>query len=512
MPISCPHEDAKPVVSETIPDDNDSGSSFLDCAVEIAQAIHNLEARAEVISLIAIKYAESGHLDVAVDLLETIHDSYQRDQALAALAAKCIEVGASDYADRLCDLIEDDTAYALATEGMAVAYAESGAFEESIALAHRLTDSAPTLSRIALACVAGGHPVQALEVARSIDYPDLKAPVLVEVAAHALHDGRHAEAAELLQEAANAAEKIEFPEQRISTLVSIASLNGKCGEPAQGLDILARAHQLCKESENLAKDSALGQIAGGFAELHRYDQADEVIEEIENPFQFAHANVKLALECYQAGDSTRALTLLADALAIGRDEEVYGAETLMLRETLFYKLALCYATIGHREEGLQVICLMDSRDQQHRALGEIAKLYVRFGNNRQVFEVIEMIKDEYARVLCEMEIVDAFIASDQFDLADHMLPQALARAATIERANQRASALMEIAPRLARREQATKASEVLFEALAALQMIDDYYYQSHALMNLAGKYRELGPQPGQREQTVLEAMRLKLEP
>ena len=412
----------------------------------------------------------------------------------------------------LCDLIEDDTAYALATEGMAVAYAESGAFEKSIAVAHRLADSAPTLSRIALAFVAGGHPVQALEVARSIDYPDLKAPVLVELAARALHDGRNSEASEIMQEAINAAEKIEFAEQRISILVSIASLNGKCDRPTQALDILARAYQLCKESEDLAKDSALAQIAGGFAELHRYDQADQLIEEIENPFQFAHANVKVALECYQAGDSTRALTLFADALEIGRDEEVYGAETLMMRETLLYKLAVCYATVGHREEGLQVIGMMDSQEQQHRALGEIAKLYVRSGNNSQVFEVTEMIKDDYARVLCEMEIVDAFIASDQFALADHMLAQALARAATIERANQKASALMEIAPRLARREQVPKASEVLFEALTALQMIDDSYYQSHALINLAGKYLELGQQPGQREQRVLEAMKLKLEP
>jgi tetratricopeptide (TPR) repeat protein len=498
-------------VSETLRDDNDTGSNFLDCAVEIAQTIDSLEGRAEVISLIAIKYAESGQLNVAVDLAETINDSYQRDQAHAALAAKCIEVGAPDYAEKVCDLIEDDTAYALATEGMAVAYATSGAFEESIALAQRLTDRAPTLSRIALAFVAGGHPVQALEVARSIDYPDLKAPVLVELAAHALHDGRNPEASELLHETTNAAAEIEFADQRISILVSIASLHEKCGQAEDGLDILARAHGLCKESEGPAKDSALAQIAGGFAELHRYDQADQVIEEIESPFQFAHANVKVALECYQAGDSTRALTLFADALEIGRDEEIYGAESLMMRETLLYKLAVCYATVGHREEGLQVIGMMDSQDQKHRALAEIAKLYVRTGNNSQVFEVAEMIKDNYARVLCEMEIVDAFIASDQIAFADHMLPQALARAAKIERANQKASALMEVAPRLARREQATKASEVLFKALTALQMIDDRYYQSLGLINLAGKYLELGQQPGQREQTVLEAMTLKLE-
>src|SRR6266446_3577375 len=209
----------KPGVTETLPDDNDTGSSFLDCAVEIAQAIDNLEGRAEVISLIAIKYVEARWLEAALDLAETIHDSYQQDQTRAALAAKCIGVGAADYAEKLCETIEDDTAYALATEEMAVAYAESAAFEKAIAVAHGLADRAPTLSRIALAFVAGGHPVQALEVARSIDYPDLKAPVMVELAARALYDGRDGEASELLQEATNAADEIEFAEQRISILV-----------------------------------------------------------------------------------------------------------------------------------------------------------------------------------------------------------------------------------------------------------------------------------------------------
>ena len=498
-------------MDERVTEDDDAGTSFLDCALEIAKSIDSIEARSEIISLIAVSYAASGQLDSAVDLAETINDSYLRDQALAGVAAKCIEVGAADYAEKLSDTIEDDTAYALATEQMAVAYAESGAFEKSIEVAHRLAESAPTLSRIALVCVAGGLPVQALEVARSIDYADLKAPVLVELAAKALHDGRNPEALELLPEATRAAEEVEFPEQRISTLVAIASLNKKCGQEEQALEILARAHRLCNESEDLAKDPALAQIAGGFAELQRYDHADQVIEEIEDPFQFAHATAKVALEYHRAGDSARALTLLADALEIGRDEEVYGEQSLMMRESVLDELAVCYAMVGHYEEALQITGLMSSQDQQHRTLGEIAKLCVRSGNNSRVFEVTEMIKDNYARVLCDVEIVDAFIASEQLALADHTLSEALARTATIERAYEKALALMEIAPRFARREQAAKASEVLFEALTTLALIDDSYRQSHALINLAGKYSELGQQAGEREQAVLEEMKFKAE-
>lgn len=498
-------------VNERFADDHYPGNSFLDCAMEIAPTIETLEGRSEVISLVAVKYAESGQLEIAVDLAETINDSYLRDQALARIAAKCIEARDGDYADRVSEMIEDETAYALAAEQMAVAYVESGAFEKSIEVAHRLSESAPTLSRIALARAAGGFPLQALEVARSIDYADLKAPVLVELAAKALQDGRHPEALELIVEATEAAEEIEFSEQRTSTFVAIASLNKECGEEDQALEVLSRAHDLCIESEDRSKDSDLAQIAGGFAELQRYDQADQVIEEIENPFQFAHATAKVALEYHKAGDSTRALTLLAQAVEIVRGEDVYGEQSLMMRESLLEQLAVSYAIVGHYEEAIQVTGWINAQDRQHRTLGEIAKLCVRSGNSSQVFQVTEMIKDNYARVLCEVEIVDAFMASEQLALADHTLSEALARTATIERAYPKAIALMEIAPRFAHREHAAKAAEILFEALTTLALIDDSYRQSQALINLAGKYLELGLEAGEREQAVLEEITRKLD-
>jgi tetratricopeptide (TPR) repeat protein len=491
--------------------DNDAGNSFLDCAVEIAKSIEGLEGRSEMLSLIAVKYAAAGQLDRAVDLAETINDSYLRDQALAGVSAKCIEVGAADYADKLSETIEDDTAYAVATEQMALAYAESRAFENAVEVAHRLTESAPTLSRIALAWASAGHSAKALEVARSLDYPDLKASVLVELAEKAFDDGRGPEAQELLLEAIKAAGEIEFPEPRISALVAIACVNQKCGQEEQAFEILTEAHRLCNESEDLVKDSALAQIAVGFAELKRYDQVDSAIGEIEDPFQFAHATTTVAFEYLGVGDSTRALTLFADALEIGRDEEVYGDHGLTIRESLLHQLALGYATAGDYEEALQIPALMNSQDQQNQTLGEIAKLCARAGNNSRVFEVSAMIKDNYARVIGDLGIVDAFIASEQLALADHTLSEALVRTATIAWSYQKATALIEIAPRLARREQTAKASEVLFEALTTVALIDDGYRQSQALINLAGKYGELGQAVGEREEAVLEEMRVQLE-
>jgi tetratricopeptide (TPR) repeat protein len=508
--MKCMREEAIEV-NDILATDHSPENMFLECALEIARSIDSLEGRAEIISLVAFNYAEAGQIDLAVDLAETINDSYLRDQALAGIAAKCIEAGTPDYADTLADRIEDDTAYALAMEQVAVAYAEQGAFEKSIEVAHKSEESAPTLNRVALSCLARGQLVEALQATRSIDYLDLKAPLLVELATRALQDGRNADALELLLEATTAAEDIEFSDQRISTLTTIASLNKRCGQEDEALEILSSAHEQCKKSSDFDPDAALAQIAEGFAELQRYDRADEVIEEIQNPFQFAHANARVGLEYHKAGNAAKALELFNDALETGRDEEVYGDQSLMLRESLLAELADAYASVGHYDEAVQITGWMTSPDRQNRTLGEIARQCVRSGHNSRVFQVTELIQDPYARILWELEIVDAFIAAEQLELADHALSQVVARTATMERPYQKAMALMEIASRFARREQAEQATQLLFEALTTLALIDDGYHQSQALINLAGKYQTLGQRAGKREQTVLEEITLKLE-
>jgi tetratricopeptide (TPR) repeat protein len=492
-------------------EDDNARRGFLDSALEIARAIDNLEGRSELQSLIAFKYAESGQLDIAVDVADSIGDSYQREQALAGVAARCIRMGDAEYAGELADMIEDDGVYAMAAEEMAVAYAESGAVDKAIEVAYSVGESAPILSRISLAYVARGETDQALEVARAIDYADLKTPVLVELAAKAQSEGRDQEALERLHEAIQAANEIEFPEQQIPTLATIAALNHKCGQDEEARQILERAHRLCDESEGFDKDSVLPQIAGAFAELRRYDQADQVVQEIKAPFQCADAIVKVASACYHAGDIDKALTLLAEAVEIAREEKIYGEQTMIMRENMLNALAIGYATVNHYDESLQVIELMVSLNQQNLTRTEISKLCVTAGNNNRAFEVSELIKDNYARVLCELELVDAFIASEQLELADHTLSEGLTYATEIDVPYQKALALMQIGPRLARREQMPQAADVLFEALATLALIRDSHQQALAVIQLADKYRELKLEAGEREQAILEAIIVKLE-
>jgi len=219
----------------------------------------------------------------------------------------------------------------------------------------------------------------------------------------------------------------------------------------------------------------------------------------------------MASACYEGGNADRALKLLADAAEIARNEQIYGEQTMITRENMVDALAICYAKAGHYDEALQVIELMVSLDQQNLTRTEIAKLCVTSGNNNRAFEVGELIKDNYARVACELALVDAFITSEQMESADHTLSQALLHAAEIEMPPQKALALMQIAPRLERREQTSRASEILFDALTTVALIKDSHQQSVVLIHLADKYRELKLEAGDREQAILEAMIVKLE-
>jgi tetratricopeptide (TPR) repeat protein len=486
---------------------------FLACAVRVAETVGNLDGYSELASLIATRYAEAGLLDVAVDLAETIEDPYSREQLLAGIAAECVAFGEDEYARELLQMIGDPGLYSVATEQMAVKYAEAGIFDKALEIAREADDSGQTLSRIAFIQADGGLTVQALELARSIEDPILKTIALIELAARNLRQGLRNESAELLTEATAAAKEIEFSQDRINALVEIASLYQESEQEEQALQILSRASQLADEFEDerdlsvaqdTRKDDMLATVAAGFARLQRYDQAESIIEKLEDPYQFSAAAANLALEYHKAGQSDQALNLLKEALEVTKEEEVYGERGLTLRDNLLATLAIAYGTIGHHEEALQIAKLISSSDVSYGTLKEVAKTGVRDGNHNLSFQIAEMMQEPYAKALYQIEMSDTLIESGQTELADRTLSQALEIAATLERDFEKSLTLMEIALRYAQREQAANAAELLFQSLNTAALIKDSYHKARVLVALDSKYRKAGLETGEREQRLLQ--------
>jgi len=497
-------------VDEQIVNEN-YGAEFVEAAVSLARTIDGFEEQGEILSSGADVYAASGQLDLAVNLVQTIDDSYQRDVALTKLATICAMDGDGDQADSLLEMIEDDTVYAAGIEQIAAVYARAGEIDQATETARRLSDSDSALSSAARACPSRDLLTDCLEIARSIDYPELKATALIELAGTARKFEAPDESAELIEEAESAAAEIDFPQQRIEARVRIAAGYKDNDQTAVGLEVLRKARADCEEIDGSDRSAALGQVATAFAGLRDFISAEQLLEEIEDPYEFCHATAAVAFEHYQAGDQNAAIKLLADGLEAVKDEPVYSERSLITRRAVLGSLAETYASIGRLEDALQVTELLDSDEQKDSTLRPIAFTSASSDNPNTAFEVFEKIKDDSMRVLSKFDVVRAWTRSDRLELADHLLSNASAELAKIEWPQQRTRCLAELALAYELREQPGRCAETLFEALNTATAIKGSYLQARALIGLAVIHKELTRPTSEAERQVLEEIIYRLD-
>jgi tetratricopeptide (TPR) repeat protein len=490
-------------VDEQIVNEN-YGAEFVEAAVNLARTIDGLEDQGEILSSAAGIYAESGQLDLAVDLAQTIDDSYQRDLALTKLAAICATDGDDDQADSLLEMIQDDTVYAAGIEQIAAAYARAGEIDKATETAQRLSDSDSALSSVARACPSRDLLTDCLEIARAIEYPELKVTALIELAGTARKLEAPDESAQLIEEAESAAAEIDFPQQRIEARVRIAAGHKDNDQTALGIEVLRKARADCEEIDGSDRNAALGQVAAAYAGLRDFTSAEQLLEEIEDPYDFCHATTEVAFGHYQAGDQNAAIKLLADELEVIKDEPVYGEQSLIRRRAVLGFLAETYASIGRLEDALQVTELLDSDEQQDSTLRQIAFTSASGDNPNTALKVFEKIKDDSMRVLAKVDVVRAWTRSDRLELADHLLSSASVEIAKIEWPQQRTRCLAELAQAFELREQITRCAENLFEALNAATTIKGSYPQARALIGLAVIHKELARPTSEAERQILE--------
>lgn len=492
-------------------ENEDYVADFVETAVRVAQTLDGVEEQGEILTLAASVYAESAQTDLALGLAETIDDAYQRDLALTTIAATCAARGDGEQADSLLEMIEDEVAYGSAIEQIATAYAQSGAIDKAVETARRLNDSDSALSNIARACPSRDVLTDCIEIARSIDFPELKATALIELAGKARQLEARPESAELIEEAAATAEAIDFPEPRIEARVRIAAWYKENDQTEQAAEVLSKARSDCEETARSGRDAMLEQVAAAYAGLRDFKTADQLLEEIEDPFEFSNATAAVAFEHFQAGDQTAAIKLLAEGLEVIKDEPVYTERTLIRRRAVLANVAHTYAAIGHIEDALRVNELLDFEEQKDASLGDIAYTLAATDNGNAVFKVLEKIKDDSMRVLCEVNVVHAWSRSDRPELADHLLSNASAEVAKVEWPQQRTKCFAELAQAYALREQPSRCSEYLFEALKSAAMIKGSYFQARALLGLALKHKELARPPGEPERQILEEITAHLD-
>jgi hypothetical protein len=277
-------------------DGSEFATDYLTCASRIAESLHG-EAQLEITEAIALHYVEAEQLERGVELAEQIPDAYARDSLLAVITAKAVASEEEEYATDLLETIEDPILHNSAIEKMAIEFARRGEFDTALELTDQLADNASALGVIAALYWQSGQKDEALDLARSIEFPQESAIALVQLARLSDHND---ESLNLLAEARSVAEEIDSAELKVFALIAIASGYEERAEREQSLETLNRAFEVCEdfESGNLiglsadfARDEALLEIVQGLVRLQDLSKATDVAEAIDDRFLFARANL-----------------------------------------------------------------------------------------------------------------------------------------------------------------------------------------------------------------------------
>ena len=495
----------------------DVSEDVLEIAILLTQTVEG-DGYSELAQSIATQLAQRGDLQRALDVAETIADPYLKDQTLGLIAAQTIDSNEIDPGE-LLDEIEDPVLRDLATEQVAVQYAATGDLENSLALVSQLPDNEPVLSLIAVGFAANGFETQSLEVLQSIENPATRVAVSSQLSSALLKKGKTPEAESLLTSAESDLNQIEYPEERINAALNLASVLRDLSRNDEAFEHLKQSAVLCKEFEEsdaealetvFVRDEALAQIASEMAHVGHLSEADSLLEEIGDAFQFARATVQLAIAHHKSGNLEESLKLLKQAHEIIAEQPTYGEYGQRMRDTLFAEIAAAYANCGFYEQALDLADEITDSDEKLRTLIRVAQAAVNSEQYAHIKRASDNLKDEVSKASFWLSLSESFRANDQSESFDDAIAKSIDNAERIRMPYEQSLILAEIGLRLAE-SSPEKADSVFLKAVENLRAIEGGYRRVAILLNLSQKYWKLDRQPGPEERVVFRDLTAHLE-
>jgi tetratricopeptide (TPR) repeat protein len=454
-------------------------------------------------------------LDAALESAERIGDPYSRDQAYGSLASRAVDRGETEFADEVVGKITDDSLYALALEQLAIAHARTGAFDQALDVSGELADGAAVLSSIAVLYAEKGDFDNALDVANSVEYPDLKCATLTQMAQRAISKERSSEASEFLGLALESADGIETLKEKADALIGIGNFYRELGENDRSFEILLKVSRLCDGVQELmpdgfasieALDQTLSQVVQGFASLHHFEEADGVIEGIEDPFQFAVALAGIANEHRLADQPEEASALLVQAVELIDEEKAGDNSGSAMKDAALAQVAIGFAGLGDFDAVVRICSNIQSADQKQVALQEAAIFSVIAGNTDWPFSAGRRLSLPLNVARFYLALADALSENGHIESAGDALAQVRFVASGIENHFERVRVLAQVAVRYSGRPEEGLTRELLLESLELVREMNDSFSKAGALILLARLYGKAGVSVGETERSILEEM------
>ena len=482
--------------------DTNRASRLAADAEALARTITDPSRQARAFTELAVAIAGAGDPDRAEALARTIDPSlFEQGQALTELAAAIAGAGDPDRAEALARTT--GTFEHAALTGVAIAIAGAGDPDRAEALARTIdprlgqgraltavvsaivragdhdraealarTISAVALTDVAIVIAQAGDPDRAEAVARAITNPSGQARALTELATAAADVGDTSRASRLVADAEALARTISHPSQRAVALTKVAIVIARAGDPD-------RAEALARTTGTF-EHAALTEVVLAIAQAGYPDRAEAVARTITSPDDLVQALADLATAAADAGDTSRASRLAADAEALGRTIIGYRAKTQALAE-----LAIAAAHAGHisRAEAL-ARTIGDFYDHDPTALTKLATAIARAGDPDRAKTLAHTITDYRAKIRALTELTTAAGAAGDTSRASRLAADAEALVRIIGDPIAKAQALTKLITAAGAAGDTGRASRLAADAEALVRIIGDPIAKAQALTKL----------------------------
>lgn len=250
---------------------------------------------------------------------------------------------------------------------------------------------------------------------------------------------------------------------------------------------------------------ALSIIAKKYAEKEQFSKALVMAKSINNVFYKSDVLSTIASKYAEAGQQQMASSLLSEA-----HETAEGIAHVISKIEVYVKIAEAYAVLSQQKEAVLILYeALDmariSKSSKTEKLSEVAGMFAKIGQFTVAIEVAEQAEDAYQKAMILAEVSEKYAETGQSEMAVNVLHQALESAEEIEYAFFNANALSIIAVNYAGVGQ-------FVEAIKVVETINDTGGRARALVNIAGKFADVGHQPGKKEKLIFQNMVQAVKP
>ncbi|MEU0558626.1 hypothetical protein [Dactylosporangium sp. NPDC006015] len=301
-------------------------------AAEIARSLADQEAQAQALTDLATAIAAAGDLDrakaLAIEAEQNVRSiAGEKDRKVhvsTEVATALAVIGDHDRAEEIARSLAGSYWRAAALTDVAKAVATSGDIKRAEKIARAIAGSSPRAEALTAVVIAAGDHDRARKIARSIADSYWRSLALTGLATAAAAAGRHAEAQASAIRSGKMARSIVDPYRQPHALIGVATAFAAAGNHKRAEALIAQVRIVASPDEYARALIGLVGAATAAGDHPKAKalaaRAEQVIQDIAEPYWRAKALVELVAAVTAAGDHERATALAAQAEQTARSD------------------------------------------------------------------------------------------------------------------------------------------------------------------------------------------------